>query len=241
MSEEHSIVQRVYEAKGNMDAADLLIANYLPFIKAQVVKVMKRPLDESQDDELSIGMIAFHEAINGYSKTRGSFLNYASIIIRSRIIDFWRKNNRHNQVISLTSPGKTESTTLEDQLADGENQEETIIIRQATKDEIIELSDQMKGFGLSLTDIAESSPKQDRTLRVCQRVVAYAKDEEEIMAEFLRTKRLPLKKIIEGTKAPKKTIERHRKYIVALLLIYSNGYEIIRGHLSEVMKGVTAQ
>lgn len=61
------------------------------------------------------------------------------------------------------------------------------------------------------------------------------------MDEFLRTKRLPLKKIIEGTKAPKKTIERHRKYIVALLLIYSNGYEIIRGHLAEVMKGVTAK
>lgn len=159
MTEEHSIVQRVYDAKGDMDAADLLITNYLPFIKAQVVKVMKRPLDESQDDELSVGMIAFHEAINGYSKTRGSFLNYASMIIRSRIIDFWRKNNRHNQVISLTSPGKTEDTTLEDHIDDGENQEKNIIIRQATKDEIIELSNQMHEFGVSLTDIAESSPK----------------------------------------------------------------------------------
>ncbi|PJH64154.1 hypothetical protein, partial [Salmonella enterica] len=68
MSEEHSIVQLVYAAKNDMEAADALISDYLPFIKAQVVKVMKRPLDINHDDEYSIAMIAFHEAINGYSK-----------------------------------------------------------------------------------------------------------------------------------------------------------------------------
>ena len=99
----------------------------------------------------------------------------------------------------------------------------------------------MTEFGVSLTDVAESSPKQERTLTSCKEVIAYAKDNEEIMEEFLRTKRLPLSKILEGVDVPRKTIERHRKYVVALLLIYSNGYEIIRGHLAEVMKGVTAQ
>ena len=34
MSEEHEIVQRVYDAKGDMEAADLFISDYLPFIKA---------------------------------------------------------------------------------------------------------------------------------------------------------------------------------------------------------------
>ena len=217
MSEEHSIVQRVYLAKGDMMAADDLISDYLPFIKAQVTKVMKRPLNVNQDDEYSIAMIAFHEAINGYSKTRGSFLNYAAMLIRNRII------------------------TLEESIPDDEYQEENLVIREATKEEILELSQQMTEFGVSLTDVAESSPKQERTLTSCKEVIAYAKDNEEIMKEFLRTKRLPLSKILEGVDVPRKTIERHRRYVVALLLIYSNGYEIIRGHLAEVMKGVTAQ
>ena len=39
----------------------------------------------------------------------------------------------------------------------------------------------------------------------------------------------------------RKTLERHRKYMVALLLIYTNGYEIIRGHLKQVMKGVAVR
>lgn len=240
MGEEHSIVQRVYAAKDDSVAADTLIADYLPFIKAQVVKVMKRPLDTSQDDEYSIAMIAFHEAINGYSKTRGSFINYASMLIRNRIIDFWRKNDRHNKVLSLDTPANEDDTSLEDYLPGDEAQEEMVVIREATKDEIIELSQQMEEFGVSLTDVADSSPKQLRTLEACKKVVAYARDNEEIMAEFLRTKRLPLRKLTDETKVPRKTIERHRKYVIALMLIYSNGYEIIRGHLAEVMKGVTA-
>ena len=36
MGEEHEIVQRVYDAKGNSEAADGFISDYLPFINAQV-------------------------------------------------------------------------------------------------------------------------------------------------------------------------------------------------------------
>lgn len=88
MNEEHSIIQRVYDAKDDMTAADSFISDYIPFIKAQVSKLMKRPVNIQQDDEYSVAMIAFHEAINGYSKTRGTFLSYASLLIRNRIIDF---------------------------------------------------------------------------------------------------------------------------------------------------------
>lgn len=241
MSDEHAIIQRVYEAKDDSMAADLLISDYLPFIKAQVTKVMKRPVNIQQDDEYSIAMIAFHEAINGYSKTRGAFLSYAALLMRNRVIDFWRKNNRHNQVISINAPTSEHDQTLEDSISDNEDHEENLVIREATKEEIIELSMQIREFGVSLTDIADNSPKQGRTLAACQNVVAYAQSNEEIMEDFFRTKRLPLKKITEGTKVSRKTIERHRKYIIGLLLIYTNGYEIIRGHLAEVMKGATAE
>lgn len=241
MSEEHSIVQRVYDAKNDMQAADSLISDYLPFIKAQVSKIKKNSTALDQSDELSIGMIAFHEAINGYSKSRGNFLSYASLLIRNRIIDYWRKNKRHNQVISLDTPVREEEdSSLGDFISEDEDQEESLVIRQATKEEIIELSQQMQEFGVSLTEVADNSPKQERTLKACQQVVAYAKEDEELMEKFLQTKQLPLTQLTKETGVPRKTIERHRKYIVALLLIYSNGYEIIRGHLAEVMRGVTA-
>ena len=36
----------------------------------------------------------------------------------------------------------------------------------------------------------------------------------------------------------KKTMERHRKYLVALLLAFTNGFEIIRGHLRQMARPV---
>ena len=61
------------------------------------------------------------------------------------------------------------------------------------------------------------------------------------MAEFLRTKRIPISRLAAGAGVEKKTLERHRAYMAALLLIYTNGYEIIRGHLYQVMKGVAGK
>lgn len=54
-----------------------------------------------QDDEFSIGMIAFHEAIRGYTKERGAFVNYASMLILSRLNDYRRKEARHQENVSL--------------------------------------------------------------------------------------------------------------------------------------------
>ena len=50
------------------------------------------------------------------------------------------------------------------------------------------------------------------------------------------TRRLPLAALADGAGVEKKTLERHRKYLMALLIIYSNGYEIIRGHLKQVLQ-----
>ena len=63
----------------------------------------------------------------------------------------------------------------------------------------------------------------------------------ELLEELLKTKKLPIARLVSGSGVDRKTIERHRKYLVALLLIYTNGYEIIRGHLKQIMKGVAAQ
>ena len=78
MNDEQKIIEQVYKAKMNVEQADCLINDYLPFIRAETAKFLKRPPIEGHDDELSIAMIAFHEAIGGYTQTRGTFLKYAS-------------------------------------------------------------------------------------------------------------------------------------------------------------------
>ena len=86
MKSEHQIIQTVYAAKDDLQKADDLIRDYLPFIRSEASKCISRFCTE-QDDEFSIAMLAFHEAVLGYERTRGAFLSYAAMLIRSRIID----------------------------------------------------------------------------------------------------------------------------------------------------------
>ena len=240
MKEEHDIIQQVYGAKEDVQAADQLIGDYMPFIKAETAKFLKRPPIEGRDDELSIAMIAFYEAIRGYSRMRGAFLSYASMLIRSRLIDHRRKEQRHSHQLSLSTPANEEETSLEDTLADERNHQEELIMRDATRAEIQELVGQMKEFGVQLSDVADNCPKQQRTLDACRKALQYARQTPELLEELLRTRRLPIGQLTAGSGVERKTLERHRKYMIALLLIYTNGYEIIRGHLKQVLKGVTA-
>ena len=242
MNEEHGILEQVYAAKESVQAADQLIGDYLPFIRAETAKFLKRPPEEGRDDELSIAMIAFHEAIGGYAKHRGSFLKYASMLIRSRLIDYARKERRHRQTVSLDAPAAgEESASLGETLPEERDHPEESAHRQATRQEIEELSRQMESFGVSLSDVADNCPKQQRTLQACRKALAYARENSWLLEELVHGKKLPLAKLSDGSGVERKTLERHRKYLVALLLIYTNGYEIIRGHLARVMEGGEAQ
>ncbi len=241
MKDEHEIIGQVYAAKEDVQAADDLIRVYMPFIKAETAKFLKRLPIEGRDDEISIAMIAFHEAICGYSRSRGSFLKYAAMLIRSRLIDYVRKEQKHSRVISLDAPSGEDEISLGETLADKKDPNGETEIREATRSEIQELTRQMNAFGVSLSDVAENSPRQQRTLEACQKTLQYAKEHPELLEELLKTKKLPIARLVSGSGVDRKTIERHRKYLVALLLIYTNGYEIIRGHLKQIMKGVAAQ
>lgn len=55
-------------------------------------------------------------------------------------------------------------------------------------------------------------------------------------AKFL--KRIPIAALSAESGVERKTMERHRKYLVALLLAFTNGFEIIRGHLRQMARPV---
>ena len=241
MNDAHKIIGQVYAAKEDVQAADYLIGTYMPFIKAETAKFLKRPPVEGHDDELSIAMMAFHEAIGGYTRTRGAFLKYAAVLIRSRLIDYSRKQQRHSRVISLDAPAGEEEAPLGETLADERDPHEETASRDATRAEIEELTRQMQAFGVSLSDVADNCPKQQRTLDACRKALQYARETPRLLDDLLQAKRLPIGKLAAGSGVERKTLERHRKYMIALLLIYTNGYEIIRGHLKQVMKGVAAR
>lgn len=236
MAQQHEIVDRVYDAKGDSVAADQLISDYLPFILSETSKFTGRSVSLGVDDEVSIAMIAFHQAIESYAKQRGPFLGFAAVVIKNRLIDYARKEQRHQNTISLDTPSQQQKSdsSLLDIIAEEENPYQALEYRSATLDEIQTLTEELAQHGVSITDVADNSPKQERTLLLCQQAIRYCLQHEDIVLSVRATGRLPLSRIVEETGTPRKTLERHRRYLLALLLIYSNGYAIIRGHLKQV-------
>ncbi len=235
MNSEHEIVSQVYAAKKNSQAADCFLQQYLPFIRSETAKFLHRFPNES-DDELSIAMLAFHEAVLAYQKIKGSFLKLAAASIRNRLIDYYRKERRHTGQISLdtTVKGEEDDRTLIDQLDSGMDEIEELDNQVSAKKEILEFAAQLENFGLKLTDIAENCPKQDRTLNACHKALQYAKEHPVLLEELIQSGRLPIGPLSEGSGISRKTLERHRKYMIAILLAYTNGFEIIRGHLRQI-------
>ncbi len=229
--EEHKIISQVLAAQKNRLAADDLIHQYLPFIRSETAKFLGRfPLPE--DDELSIAMFAFYEAIMAYRPGKGAFLKLATKAIRNRLIDHHRKQARHQGHLSLDTPASDlEERNLGDQIADSRSDLSARQDRSDAQQEIAHFVLQLSEFGLSLTDIAENCPKQDRTLTACMQVLDYGRCHPELLKQLVQSKKLPLAQLAVGAGVDKKTMERHRKYIIAILLAYTNGFEIIRGPL----------
>lgn len=238
MGEVHILLERVFKAKDDIDVADELIRDYLPFIRLECAKFAKRELQYGRDEELSIGMLAFHEAIRSYSYLKGAFLKYAALIIKSRLIDYVRKEKKQTEHMSLDETIDEKGHALHEILDDGRRPQAEMMRLNATKEEIEELSLKLREFGVSLKDVVDNCPSQKKTYEKCLKVIAYAKNESSILDELLKTKRLPINTLSKNTGVSNKTIERHRRYLVAMLVAYTNGYEIIREHLSLMIKGV---
>ena len=241
MREDREIVARVRAAKRDPRAADELVRSYLPFIKAETARFMGRPPQEGRDDELGIAMFAFHEAVMSYDRSRGAFLPLASLSIKNRLIDFRRRERRHDEVLSLDERRSTtddeDDRPLVETLAAEKDEISERETRLASRAEIAEFTAQLKEFGVTLFDVTESCPRQQRTLEACGRALAHARSNPALLERLIASKKLPITDLARGSGVEKKTLERHRTYLVALLLAYTNGFEIIRGHLCKIVCG----
>ena len=237
---EHEIVRSVAAAQKDAQAADALVRQYLPFIKAETAKFLKRIPVEGKDDEFGIAMFAFHEAAMAYQSGRGTFLKLAAAAIRNRLIDSQRMEQRHAGQISLdqTVDGDAEGRRLLETIDSGHDELAQRQSLGATQEEIVEFARELKQYGLKLTDIAENCPKQERTLAACHRVLSCAREHPVYLEQLTTTGKLPIAALSAESGVERKTMERHRKYLVALLLAFTNGFEIIRGHLRQMARPV---
>ena len=58
------------------------------------------------DDEYSVALMAFYEAVKGYDPAGGPFGAYASLVIGRRLADYYRASHRFDAEVSLRRNGR---------------------------------------------------------------------------------------------------------------------------------------
>ena len=99
-----------YDIKGK--DINTLINKYMAFIIKTVSSVTGRYVCIDNDEEFSIGLLAFKEAVDKYSDDRGAFPSFARLVISSRIKNHLVKENKHNKVESLEKLKKIRPVTI---------------------------------------------------------------------------------------------------------------------------------
>lgn len=224
--------------QGNRTLLNEMIENYKPFIAKTVSSVCKRYIYET-DDEFSIGLIAFNEAIEKYSPEKGSsLLSFAEVLIKRRVIDYIRKQSKSQHVsIDLTyssleeeSPGMVIVNELS--LDDYKKKSDADL----RKEEIVQFQTLLASFDLNFRDLVENSPKHSDARTNAIMVAKTLVENSELKNFLLEKKRLPIKELEKMVDVSRKTIERNRKYIIAIVLILSSDYLYMKDYLKGVLE-----
>lgn len=222
--------KKVEQIRNNQEEINDFIEMYKPFIISYCKKTLQRYIDCNNDDEYSVALIAFYEAIKSYNIKKGSFIPYAQRVIKLRLIDEYRRNKTRNAIETID----IDSDDIDkDKFTNNKSIEvhDTSNIDYIRKLEIEEFCEELKEYEITLRDLVKASPKWKSTRMKYNKIIHSMIKSSSSINEFMETKRLPIKYLEENTKLPRKTIERSRKYIISALIILLGDYQYLKSYI----------
>ncbi|MCM3739603.1 RNA polymerase sigma-I factor [Oceanobacillus luteolus] len=221
--------------QGDEEKHDYLLTSYQPFMISVISQVCKRYIDPRQDDEFSIGLSAFNDAIFLYCPTKGcSFLSFAKLIVSRKVIDYIRYNSKRQNDLSFDTfyDEETMENPAEVSAVIEQYQDEQDAINR--REETLEYRKKLKEFNLSLLELTEVAPKHRDSRETAVRIARMLNEDDELKQYVLAKKKLPIKKLEKRVSVSKKTIERNRKYILAMFIVLQGNFTYLKEYLKEV-------
>jgi RNA polymerase sigma factor len=232
--EEIVLLERLTLARTDKKALSSLLEAYLPFIKKAVQRAFFNRQD--RDDYLTEAMLAFTRAVETYRPENGTFVAYASTVMRNRLIDIARRELRlRNGLLSFSLQAEGSGIELESEAS--RRLYERVEEEKALGSEVGDANAEFAAWGFSVEELPEVSPKQKSTRAECSRIVKAILENDDLLSEMLLTHQLPIKKLCERVgvlaRFRRKTIDRYRKYIIALVILSRGEYPYIYSFLPD--------
>ena len=104
------------------------------------------------------------------------------------------------------------------------------------KEEIIRFTEVLKQYQLSFSDLLQQSPKHADARKNAISVAKTLAEHDELKELFLLKKKLPIKHLETQVEVSRKTIERNRKYIMAITLILIGDFIFLKDYIKGVLE-----
>jgi len=225
-AESKTLEDTVILARQSRDKVERLISDFKPFIASVIQKRLGRYLEYGTDDELSIGLIAFNEAIHAYDINKGKFLSFARLVITNRLIDYFRKQSKF-KTVSLNADEDCDDPSID--LLDKKAVQQYAFDAEIEdkKFEIIEYTKALKEWGISFTDLVKVSPRHENLRNDYIKTANLIAGNPQLLNDIKRSKRLPIKELEKIIGLHRKKIERGRIYIIAMIVAIINNFSFL--------------
>lgn len=232
-----------FDAKAVQAAKDALLLDSFVlqnefFILRSASSAVHRYVTKS-DDEWSIALSAFVQAIKEYSIDKGHFMSFAQLVIKRKLIDYIRTQSKYSTEISIDPSDFDFNPDEEEEDAAMKIAVAKTLVHQpddSLKLEIEAANQEFSAYGFSFFDLTDCSPKAAKTKLACAKAVVFLLQNPVLIEEMKKSKMLPIKSIEKSVKIPRKILERHRKYIIAATEIMTGDYPFLAGYMKYIQE-----
>ena len=223
-------------SKNDGATREKFIKEHERFILNEAYKACHRFITKS-DDEWDTALLAFNEAIDSYDDAKGAFLSFSSIVIKSRIADYYRHEGRHSGEMCVEPEVFDGEVEEDDPEAAGKMQIAFAASAKSdtsARDEIEAINITLKEYGISFFELAACSPKKDKAKHDCAKAAAAMLRNRALIERMRRTRLFPMAEIMKITGLPRKILENHRKYLIAAVEIMDGDYPVISEYMNYI-------
>ena len=209
------------------------IGDYRPFIIKSLFRSTGRITDIESSDEYSIALSAFNEAIDKFNEEKNcSFKSFSQQVMSRRLIDYRRSNRKNSKVYPFSYLEFEENDNFEERYLASNHHDQVYSFE--IKEELYSLLSGLGKFGLSIKDLVSSTPKHRKSKLMCIKVARIIAENEILLSRFNKKKTIPYSKLIKYVDVSQRTIERNRKYIIALVIILSGDLDVLKNYIKDI-------
>ena len=192
-----------------------------------------RPITKS-DDEWSVALSAFWEAVQTHDPKKGTLQAYASVVIRHRLIDYARSVKTREREL-LAEPAVF-GGDVDTEVVGVQRAVERSLVREipdtALADEIDELAELLKRYNIDFFDLPKCCPKAKKTRSVCLKAARFVCRLADLLSRLRRTLKLPAAEMETGVPIARKLLEQFRKYIITSVEIEAGDFPGLQGYFA---------